>query len=281
MLASGGIFVYFCSTAMDTLDFPTFPTLSAAAVAYEYPLNERIRTLLRLEDLQRRARYFAAKPNPVEHHVALVMVFDLLDVTARADLKSDLLQELDRQRQGLELLRKNPAIAQDALERVLSDIDRAHSRILSVPGKVGQELRENEWLMSIKQRTAIPGGACAFDLPSYHYWLNQDDEVRRADIGRWLFPFEPICDGVSIVLRLLREGGKTSQQVAERGVFQLMLAGKVAQLVRLRVEQANACVPEISANKYALNVRFTGVAGSDRLRVVEQDVPFELTFCSL
>ena len=135
--------------------------------------------------------------------------------------------------------------------------------------------------MGIKQRTAIPGGACAFDLPSYHYWLNQDRRVTSRRSRSWMRLSNRSATGSSIVLRLLREGGKTSQQVALRGVFQLMLAGKVAQLVRLRLDHALACVPEISANKYALNVRFTGLGAADRSRVVEQDVPFELTFCSL
>ncbi len=136
----------------------------------------------------------------------------MLEITARADLKSELLQELDRQCQALEALRTNPAIAQGALEAILADIERAHSRMLSVSGKVGQELRENEWLMGIKQRTAIPGGACVFDLPSYHYWLNGDPESRHADLKVWMQVFEPVCDGLSIVLRLLREQGKTSLQ---------------------------------------------------------------------
>jgi cell division protein ZapD len=266
---------------MDTLDLPAPPALYAALISYEYPLNERIRTLLRLEDLQRKAVYFASGQDVFEHHVALVSVFDILEVASRADLKSDLLQELERQRQGLEMLRNNPAIAENALEGVLADIDRASKRMLSASGKVGQELRDNEWLMGIKQRTALPGGVCAFDLPSYHFWLNQESELRRADLKRWMLPFEPICDGLAIVLRLLRDSGKTKQQVATQGVFQLMLAGKVAQLVRLRLARTYTCVPEISANKYALNVRFTAFGSTDRARATEQDVPFELTFCSL
>jgi len=41
------------------------------------------------------------------------------------------------------------------------------------------------------------------------------------------------------------------------------------------------CVPEISANKYALNIRFIGVSGMNRGNVIDEDVEFELTFCNL
>ena len=61
-------------------------------ISYEYPLSERIRTLLRLEDLYDRALYFIAKSDPQEHHVALLCIFEILEVAGRADLKSDLLQ---------------------------------------------------------------------------------------------------------------------------------------------------------------------------------------------
>ena len=81
-------------------------------ISYEYPLSERIRTLLRLEDLYERTLYFIAKSDPQEHHVALLCLFEILEVAGRADLKSDLLQELERQKQSLESLRENPEISQ-------------------------------------------------------------------------------------------------------------------------------------------------------------------------
>ena len=66
----------------------------ASVISYEYPLSERVRTLLRLEDLYERVDYFCAKNDPLEHHVALLSIFEILEVSGRADLKSDLLQEL-------------------------------------------------------------------------------------------------------------------------------------------------------------------------------------------
>jgi len=249
-------------------------------ISYEFPLNERIRTLLRLEDLYERVAYFSSRADPEEHQVALTLLFEILDVAGRADLKSDLMQELERQKQHLETLRNNPSVSQEALSAVLRDIERGVADLYQASGKTGQELRENDWLMSIKQRSAIPGGVCEFDLPSYHFWLNRDVQVRHADLQGWLAPFLPIRNGVRVILKLLRESGKSSQQIAQQGVYQQMLAGRLAQLIRVRLARNYDCIPEISANKYALNVRFTAATGSQR-KTSTEDVHFELTFCSL
>jgi cell division protein ZapD len=250
-------------------------------ISYEYPMSERIRTLLRLEDLYERVQFFTAKTDPQEHHVALLCLFEILEVAGRADLKSDLLQELERQKHTLELLRENPEISEEALDNILWEIDRTSSRLFQLSGKVGQELRENEWLMGIKQRTNIPGGVCEFDLPSYHFWLHQSAEQHRHDLETWLAPFLPIRDAIAIVLRLLRESGKVSTQIAVQGVYQQMMAGRIAQMLRIRLSRDYNCVPEISANKYALNIRFIGIAGMDRGTVYDGDFDFELTFCNL
>jgi len=250
-------------------------------ISYEYPLSERVRTLLRLEDLYDRVEFFLVKNDPQEHHVALLSIFEILEVSSRADLKSDLLQELERQKQALEALRENPEISEEALDNILLQIDQASSLLFQASGKVGQELRENDWLMSIKQRTNIPGGACEFDLPSYHYWLQQNAEQRRHDLQQWLAPFLPIRDAIAIVLRLLRESGKNSSQVASQGIYQQMMAGRVAQMLCIRLSRDYHCVPEISANKYALNIRFTTQEGVQRPKAADTEVEFELTFCNL
>ncbi|MFZ5508905.1 MAG: cell division protein ZapD [Pseudomonadota bacterium] len=250
-------------------------------ITYEYPLNERIRTLLRLEDLFDKTAHFIGAEGAQEHHVALITLFEILEVASRADLKFDLVQELERQRQILLSFRNNPDISEEALAGALYEIEQASAALLNMQGKIGHYLRENEWLMSIKSRAAIPGGVCEFDLPSYHYWLHRDPQARQHDLARWLNPMLPIRDGLAIVLRLLRASGRNEEYVAPHGAFQLMLSGRTAQMVRLRVERGEPFVPEISANKYALNIRFTSPGGDMRPRQVEADVVFEMTFCNL
>jgi hypothetical protein len=94
----------------------------------------------------------------------------MLEVAGRADLKSDLLQELERQKHTLIGFKSNPNVQAEMLDKVLDDVDRVSSALIACTGKTGQNIRDNEWLMSIRGRTIIPGGACEFDLPSYHAW---------------------------------------------------------------------------------------------------------------
>jgi cell division protein ZapD len=256
-------------------------TKAGPVITYEYPLNERIRTLLRLEDLYGRVRFFLAKDDPHDHHACLTGMFEIIEVASRADLKSDLLQELDRQRTFLEALRSNPAISEAKLNGVLAEIDSAFANLHATSGKTGQSLRENEWLMAIKQRAGIPGGTSEFDLPSYHHWLHHPVSRRRGDLVAWLQPLLPIHAALSIVLRVLRESGRTVSLMAFKGVYQQTPAGQPAQMLRLTLEDELPCVPEISANKYALNVRFLLPEGVQKTRVYEHDVPFELAFCNL
>jgi len=169
------------------------PAALPSVIRYEHPLNERIRTLMRLEDLFARARHFAAQSSAPEHHAALIALFEITDVAARADLKTDLLQELERQRQILGPLRGNPQIDPSALDALLVEIDGVSSQLLAQTGKVGQHLRDNEWLMMIKQRAGIPGGVCEFDLPAYHYWLNLDATTRQRELTAWIAPWSREC----------------------------------------------------------------------------------------
>lgn len=251
-------------------------------IRYEFPLNERVRTLMRLEDIFRRAHHFLACENAIEHHAALLSLFEIIDVAARADLKSDLLQELEKQRQIFSSWRGNPSIEQDTLETVIDQVETASGELLALQGKVGQHMRASEWLMGIKQRTGIPGGVCEFDLPGYHYWLNLPSANRHAELESWLNPMLPIENALGILLRLMRDSGKTVTHTAVQGMFQLMLTTtKSAQLLRVGLAEQWQCVPEVSANKYALNVRFLEPTRGERPRSVEANVEFELAFCNL
>lgn len=249
-------------------------------IVYEYPFNERIRTLLRLEDLYEKFIFFVQQESPLQHHVALATIFEMLEVAGRADLKSDLLQELERQKQMLMGFKANPKVQHDMLDAVLFEVDRVSVALGATQGKTGQNIRDNEWLMSIRGRTIIPGGACEFDLPSYYAWQQRPAEQRFADISGWFAPLIPLFDAINIVLRLLRESGRTAYINAQGGSYQQMLQGKIYQMLRLSIDETLGAIPEISANKYMLWVRFTLQDGDMKPKSLDSDVPFELALCN-
>lgn len=249
-------------------------------ILYEYPFNERIRTLLRLEDMFERIHYFSRKDHPADHHAALMAMFDLLDVTARADLKSDLIQELERHKVTLNGFRASPQVSLDALSKVLDQVDSAISGMNALSGKTGQHLRDNEWLMSIRSRAIIAGGACEFDLPSYHAWQHRAAPLRQRDLEQWSTPFRPLAGGLAIVLKLLRESAQRSKLIAQNGSFQQPLGGKTYQMAQVKLDAELGAIPEISANKYLLWIRFTSQDGDLRPKAFDGNVHFELALCN-
>ena len=103
-------------------------------VLYEYPFNESIRTMLRLEHLFDRLGQLIPRDAPVDHHFALATLFEIMDVASRADLKSDLLKELDRHKGLLNAYRGNPSISEQALDQVVGTLDRAFTGLVVPDG---------------------------------------------------------------------------------------------------------------------------------------------------
>ena len=96
------------------------PTRREPVILYEYPFNERIRTYLRLEQLFKRLAALVPRDHPLDHHYAIQTLFEIMDVASRADMKSDVLKDLDRQKQALAGFRGNPAISESALETAIA-----------------------------------------------------------------------------------------------------------------------------------------------------------------
>lgn len=249
-------------------------------ILYEYPFNERIRTYLRLEHLFRRLGELIPRDHPLDHHYALATIFEVMDVAARADLKSDVLKDLERQKHALAAYRGNPAISEQVLDEVIRQIESCFSAVNGTPGKAGQPLTENEWLMSIRSRAGIPGGTCEFDLPGYYAWQHLPADERRADLERWAGTLAPLAESIHLLLKMLRDSGMPQKVIASGGQLQQTLPqGRTFQLLRLRIDPSLGVVPEISGNRLIVSVRLMR-QDSERMQASSDNTPFELTLCS-
>src|SRR5688572_22041629 len=179
-----------------------------------------------------------------------------MDVAARADLKADVMRDLEKHKNVFNSYRGNPAIAEAALDQVVTQLERNFAALNSVSGKAGQALTENEWLMSIRSRAGIPGGTCEFDLPAYYAWQHLPAEARRADLERWAGTLGPLAESIHLLLKMLRDSGSPQKVIATGGQLQQNLPqGRTFQLLRLRISPELGVVPEISGNRLIVSVR--------------------------
>ena len=250
-------------------------------ILYEYPVNERVRTYLRLEQLFRRLGDLMERQTPTDHHFAITTIFEIMDVGGRADLKTDVLKDLEKQKHVLGGYRGNPAVSNVALDDVIGQLETCFSSLSNLPGKAGQSLTENDWLMSIRSRVGIPGGTCEFDLPSYFAWQHLSFSERQKNLQYWIAPLVPLAESVRVLLSLLRDSGAAQKVVAPAGHYQQTLPqGRTFHLLRLRIDPALGVSPEISGNRLMVSVRLMRHESDDRLHVCTDDVTFELTLCS-
>ena len=250
-------------------------------VLYEYPFNESIRTMLRLEHLLGRLAQLQPREAPVDHHFALVTIFEIMEVASRADLKSDLLKELERHRSQLTGYRGNPNISEAALDAVIGRIDKSFAGLNQLQGKAGQTLASNDWLMSIRSRISIPGGTCEFDLPAYYAWQQYGADRRRTDLAAWASTFTPLAEALHALMDLVRDSGAPQRMVAVGGQYQQSVPqNKSYHLIRVRLDGSDGLVPEISGHRLLVSIRMMRPDAEGRLRPAAIDVPFELTLCA-
>ncbi len=260
------------------------PSTDAATriVAYEQPLNERMRNFLRLDFLYQQAVHHHTLPDPWSTRAAVSSLLEILAITQRGDIRSEVLKELERQMNQLSAFSARPGVDSGRLKVLLTKLHRMREELSTVGALFMQKLRDSEFLNAIKHRSTIPGGTCEFDLPDYTHWLNQPDEIRGADFANWLAVIRPLGDAISELLWMTREQGKTRREVATNGVYHLTLERDVpVQLIRIVLPQGTDIYPEISGSHYRVSIRFLSWqdAGTHPVQMTG-DVPFMLALCT-
>lgn len=248
---------------------------------YEYPLNERTRSFLRLEYLFKQIRHFLDDTTTWSSRVALSSLIEIQEVIARSDLKKEILKELERHTSSLNKLRQQSGIDQTRLEEILMELEKLISDIYGYEKPFGQELKKNEFLVAIKQRVAIPGGMCDFDLPIYHHWLYNTPEKRIEMINEWLSQFSMLDHAIHLILKLIRESTLHHQEIAEEGIYQKTLDSTTpCQLVRIAMPHDSRYYPEVSGGKHRVSIRFMAYDDiSVKPNQTHDDVVFKIAYC--
>lgn len=250
-------------------------------IIYEQPLNERIRTLLRLEYLFKQGNHFLGETSVWDSRAMLLTILEIGSIFSRGDLKGELMKELERHGATLARLESNPDVDHRRLGEILNKLDSLIDRLHVMSGQFDHAIKNSEFLNSVKQRSAMPGGTCDFDLPALHYWLERPAEVRIRNLQAWFRSFAIIHEAVTLILHLTRQSSVPVNERAEGGFFQKSLDPNIpCQMVRVAVPSNLPFFPEISGGKHRFSIRFLEQPNLDtRAAQTTADVDFQLTCC--
>ncbi len=252
-------------------------------VVYEQPLSERVRVLLRLEFLFEQAGHHLQRPSGWDARATFSTLLDILALLGRSDLKSELLKELERHVSYVERFRETPGVDPAKLDEVARRLEALNRALYGSGEPFGQSLKGNDFLNALRQRSAIPGGMCAFDIPALHHWLQRPPETRLEQLQAWFARLEPLSETTALLLRVLRESAAPRARVAAGGLYQQGLDPSTpVQLVRAALPREASCFAEISGGRHRLTVRFRAQPDLEtRPAPVREDVAFELTCCAI
>jgi cell division protein ZapD len=249
---------------------------------YEHPLNERIRMMLKLEHLFRQSTFYITQENIWGSRIFVSSLLDILDLFSRGDIRTELLKELERSTENLGHLMSYSGVDHERLGSILRALEHLIDNIHSMTTAPGTELKSDELLSTIRQRSSIPGGTCDFDLPRYNLWLHNEYKMRLIDQKRWLATLDPVRQTIELLLKMIRGSSEFTDRQAESGNFTEQLEkSQPYQMVRVRLPSSSNCFAEISGSKHRFSIRFLEPNESGKCVALTHSVPFQLSLCRL
>jgi len=252
-------------------------------LVFEQPLNEHIRTFLRLEHLFNQFNQHVTQKTDWDTLNAIKAVLDILSMLSRGDIKRETIKELERQNTNLQSFVEIPGINHGKLVDIINAQKDCLKELHAIGGTIGHELQQHELLNAIRQRLNMPGGLCEFDLPVYAHWINQPFEQRAKILHEWFSPFKSLNKAIELILQVIRDSTDAMDEISEDGFYQKNLdANSTCLMIRVILPRDTQVFPEISAGKHRFTIRF--LKAGDLAHRPEQDknnVDFKLACCIL
>ena len=256
-------------------------TDQSGPVHYEQPVSERMRTFMRLEFLYQQMLYNCELESNWATRATVAGLLEILAILSRGDVRSEVHKELDHQLDELQRFQSQPGVDARRLDSLIRNLIESRADIDGIGTQFLQPLKDSDFLNAIKNRSAIPGGTCEFDLPEYSHWLRQPHQRRQKDLLGWIGAIRPLCDAVSEVLWLIRESARPVDKMAINGMYQhSMQKDAHCRLLRINLAEGSTLYPEISGSQHRFTVRFLEWSTIDSRAVqTGHDVPFQLSVC--
>jgi len=245
---------------------------------FEHPLSERVRMLLRLQQLFIRLDHHLSGLSRCDLQASIGVLLEIYGLTTRSNLKTEVIKELEQQEAAV--IRYNTLYPDKLIDS--TTITTLRTELHQQPVRSYQQLQHNEFLNSVKQRCGATVSGSTYDLPLYHFWLDREPEECRETIIDWMQPYSLLRQAIDILLVNIRNSCEFATENAERGFYQNSLSrDKTLQLVRVQTPESGNIYPEISAGIHRITIRFMRYdSANDRPTQELSNTKFLLAYCT-
>ncbi len=251
-------------------------------IIYDHPLNEVIRVCLRLEQLFQQIDHQLCDMSIVGTRSLINFIIDVLQLLDRPDLKAKLAKELGNLHANLSRYGNSPEIDSGKFAHVTQQLEELSRSFIDSSGKIGYRLRDIELFNNLRLHFASPGGGCNFDIPLFHYWLQQPIETRKEIVTTWLNDFTQIRTAITLVLDLVRTNARVEEKAAVHGFHQELLDPQSnLRMIRIGLSPDIPAYPEVSIGRHFFSVRFYLPEIEKRPTQYAEDLAFVVAYCNL
>ena len=247
---------------------------------YELPINERLRTFMRVEFLYKRLKYSLENDDTWAIRSSVNTLLEIYSILSRTDVRREVLFDLDRYIFQMTKYQDDPTVDRKRakeknlqLENLRNDVDIVGTGYL-------KKIRDIEFVDSLLHRHTLPGGRAEFDMPKYKFWLDSGITRTQPDIKKWVGIIKPVCDSIDQIIWLLRESSEAISTVAINGLYNHQIE-RNSQISLVRIFLSNNNVfPEISGGKHLISIRFLNWSKTDERTTQEnKNVRFKISLC--
>jgi cell division protein ZapD len=239
---------------------------------YEQPLNEKVRSYLRLEYL---AQQLAQAIASDQQHNCFYPLFSLCEMTDRCDFRSEVLKDLDRQILVLNKWQDLPQADTQQINLLIERLNQAKGP-LQQPERIGVALKQDKFISALRQKFSMLGACCNFDLPQLHCWLAKSWSNRQQDLTHWLAHYHPLLEPICLLLELSRSTAEFVPATAHAGFYQQDCT-QVLSLVRVKLTADSECYPTISGHRNRFAIHFVDF---ELQKHSDKSIQFFLATCS-
>ena len=243
-------------------------------ITYELALNERTRRFLRVQEVFQKFDAQINNMSKFSEHACFTTLFDVMSCASRSDLKIEIIQELDKQIVNIVKKTKTKKNIKGSL-----DLKKIKKNLEKSVIPTGHHFGNDKFLQELKAASDSPFGIVSSDITQFQSWIKQLEIKEKKEYFRDKFKvYIPIYSGLNSIINILKSNAQSVSHVTKSGVLQHALDPKEKNdLVLVTLPIKGRFCPQITSNKYALNIHFTQ---TNQSIMIVKPIKFKLAVCS-